>query len=257
MNNTLLRAHEPPAVEIFNGGGASPLVLICDHASNCVPECLNNLGLNTDQLQAHISWDPSAAVVARALSKKLDAPLVLSGYSRLVVDCNRPLASHELIAEQSAGVSVPGNQHLSQAARALRIDTLFHPYHRAIEELLETRTQRTQFLLSIHSFTPELSGTQRPWHVGVSFKRDKRFADLMYEALRQNDGIHVGYNQPYPIEDAFDYSIPEHGDKRSLHSAMIEIRQDGISSSVEAVRWAEKLTTAYLAAQATLLNSTI
>jgi hypothetical protein len=48
-----------------------------------------------------------AAEVARRLSGHLDAPLVLSGYSRLAVDCNRPLDSPESITEQSAGVSVP------------------------------------------------------------------------------------------------------------------------------------------------------
>lgn len=253
MNTALLAEHEPAALELVNREGASPVVLICDHASNRVPESLHKLGLNAEQLQAHISWDPGAAAVARVLSKKLDAPLVLSGYSRLVVDCNRPLASPELIAEQSAGISVPGNQHLSAAARSQRIETLFHPYHRAIEQLLETRARRTLILLSIHSFTPELNGEQRPWHIGVSYKKDERFARLVYDALQQNQGIHVGYNQPYPIEDAFDYSIPEHGDKRGLHSAMIEIRQDGIQSDADADKWAERLAVAYLSAQTPLL----
>jgi predicted N-formylglutamate amidohydrolase len=254
-NSTLLQPNEPPAFDIINSSGLSSAVLVCDHASNRVPECLHHLGLTDQQLQAHISWDPGAAAVARLLSQMLDAPLVVSGYSRLVIDCNRPLSSPELIAAQSAGIAVPGNKNLSPQEHMQRIDTFFHPYHRAIEQLLDTRPSHTGFLLSIHSFTPELNGAQRPWHIGVSFKRDEQFAGLMYEALRQNDGIHVGFNQPYPIEDAFDYSIPEHGDKRGLHSAMIELRQDGVETSAQITLWAECLAAAYRSAEAKLLNS--
>jgi predicted N-formylglutamate amidohydrolase len=84
-------------------------LLVCDHAANRVPRQLGSLGLDAAQLADHIAWDPGAAVVARRLSAHLDAPLVLSGYSRLVIDCNRPLGHPQSIAEQSAGVPIPGN----------------------------------------------------------------------------------------------------------------------------------------------------
>jgi predicted N-formylglutamate amidohydrolase len=102
----LLADDEPPAFEVVNTNGASQFVLVCDHASKRVPRCLNNLGLTDEQLDDHIGWDPGAAEVARLLSKNLNAPLVLSGYSRLVIDCNRPLQSVQSIPEQSAGVMV-------------------------------------------------------------------------------------------------------------------------------------------------------
>jgi predicted N-formylglutamate amidohydrolase len=51
---------------------------------------LENLGLGPAELEAHIAWDIGAEAVARALSAKLDASLVLQRYSRLVYDCNRP-----------------------------------------------------------------------------------------------------------------------------------------------------------------------
>jgi predicted N-formylglutamate amidohydrolase len=99
----LLGSDEPPPVELVNDGGRSSAVLVCDHASNRVPQQLGTLGLDAAQLADHIGWDPGAAEVARRLSTLLDAPLVLSGYSRLVIDCNRPLRSTGSIAEESDG----------------------------------------------------------------------------------------------------------------------------------------------------------
>lgn len=251
LPSTLLLPDEPPAFELFNEQGKSNLVLVCDHASNRVPACLNTLGLSDAQLADHIGWDPGAAAVARLLSKDLDAPLVLSGYSRLVIDCNRPLASSELIPEKSAGVMIPGNQNLSAYERADRIQNLFIPYHDAIESLLDARLlsnpQCPAILLSIHSFTPFLSEDQRPWHIGVSHKSDDRFAKNLYTALVQQGDIIVGFNEPYPIEDAFDYSIPTHGEARGLACAMIEIRQDGLTTQTGIERWAERIAHAYRA----------
>jgi predicted N-formylglutamate amidohydrolase len=114
---SLLSPDKPPAVEMVNADGSSSAVLLCDHASNRVPERLGNLGLDAVQLADHIGWDPGAADVARRLSADLDAPLVLSGYSRLVIDCNRPLRSAESIVKESAGVPVPHNRGLSPAER--------------------------------------------------------------------------------------------------------------------------------------------
>lgn len=89
----LLAADEPPAYEVVNAVGAGSAVLVCDHASNRIPRRLGTLGLASTELADHIAWDPGAAEVARRLSDHLDAPLVLSGYSSLAIDCDRPLDS--------------------------------------------------------------------------------------------------------------------------------------------------------------------
>src|SRR6218665_471531 len=80
--------HLPPVVTV-NAGGASPFVLACDHASNRIPEKYGDLGLSPRQRLMHIAWDPGALPVALRLSERLDAPLVFSNVSRLVIDCNR------------------------------------------------------------------------------------------------------------------------------------------------------------------------
>jgi predicted N-formylglutamate amidohydrolase len=198
----------------------------------------------------HIAWDPGAAEVARRFSVHLDAPLVLSGYSRLVIDCNRPLRSTGSIAEQSAGIPVPGNRGLSLEEREKRVNALFRPYHDAIDRLLDSRRQRSSLLLSIHSFTPLLDGRARPWHIGVSYGRDRGCAALLTEALARSGDIIVGDNQPYPIDCDIDYTIPEHGERRGLPNVMIEIRQDGIRTAAGAAAWAARLAEAYRSIEA-------
>jgi len=254
MTLSLLGPDEPPPVEIVNADGAGSAVLVCDHASNRVPKRLGTIGLNALQLADHIGWDPGAADVARRLSTRLDAPLVLSGYSRLVIDCNRPLRSAQSIAEQSGGVPVPGNCGLSAKEREARVNALFRPYHDAISRLLDSRSRRPTLLLSIHSFTPVLNDLSRPWHVGVSHGRDRRLAALMLGALVRDGDYRVGDNEPYPIEDDVDYTIPVHGEGRGLPSVMIEIRQDGIQTAEGIAAWAARLARAYRLIEAEALR---
>jgi predicted N-formylglutamate amidohydrolase len=242
---TLLGPHEPAPVETINADGRGSAVLVCDHASNKVPERLGNLGLGPDLLGDHIGWDPGAAEVARCLASHLDFPLVLSGYSRLVIDCNRPLGHAQSIAERSAGVSIPGNRGLSPLERSVRSDALFRPYHDAIAGLLDHRSHRPTLLISIHSFTPVLNGELRPWHIGISHWRDRRLAALLLGVLRRTGDFTIGDNEPYSIENNIDYTIPRHGEGRGLPSVMIEIRQDQLRTSAGATAWAGRLAAAY------------
>jgi predicted N-formylglutamate amidohydrolase len=249
----LLSSDEPSAVELVNIEGGGNAVLVCDHASNRVPRRLDNLGLDALQLADHIGWDPGAAEVARGLSTQLDAPLVLSGYSRLVIDCNRPLSSPGSIAEQSADIDIPGNSGLTPEDRKARIDALFLPYHRAIDRLLDSRALRPTLLLSIHSFTPILNGRLRPWSIGISYGRDQHLAKLLLRALAQWEDLAVGENEPYPIETDIDYTLPQHGEGRGLLCVMIEIRQDGLRTAEDARAWAARLATAYRLIEAEVL----
>jgi len=242
---TLLGRDEPAPVETVNAGGGGNAVLVCDHASNRLPERLCTLGLKPVLLAEHIGWDPGAANVARRLAAHLDSPLMLSGYSRLVIDCNRPLGHAESIAERSAGVSIPGNVGLSPLERSIRVDELFRPYHGAIAELLDGRSHRLTVMISIHSFTPFLNGRLRPWHVGISHWRDPRLAALLLGALRRTGDFTIGDNEPYAIDNNIDYTIPLHGEGRGLPSVMIEIRQDEIRTVAGATAWAARLAAAY------------
>jgi predicted N-formylglutamate amidohydrolase len=241
----LLGLDEPPPVETINAAGSGHVVLVCDHASNRIPERLRSLGLEQARLREHIAWDPGAADVARLLAAELDSPLLLSGYSRLVIDCNRPLGHAESIAERSAGVLIPGNQGLTPLERSSRVDALFRPYHDAIAALLDARSSRPTALISIHSFSPVLNGELRPWQIGIAHLRDRRLAALLLGALGRGGDFALGDNEPYPVENGIDYTIPVHGDGRGLPSVMIEIRQDAIRTPAGATAWSARIAAAY------------
>jgi predicted N-formylglutamate amidohydrolase len=238
---------EPAAFELCNAEGSNALVLIADHASSRVPRCLGQLGLSDEVLSSHIAWDAGTAKVARHLSELLDAPLLLSNYSRLVIDCNRAASSEEAILEASDGIQIPGNRKLGAEHIASRVRTLFAPYHDAIEALLDARKDRPTTILSIHSFSPELQGEKRPWSIGVCYGDDPRLAHGLLPELHKLAPSPVGDNEPYSIEDGIDYSLPRHASTRGLPHVMLEIRRDLIGSDQGARHFAELIQTAWLA----------
>ena len=128
----LIAPDEPPAYEIVNPEGRSRAILTCDHASKRVPRALSSLGLEPEDLERHIAWDIGAQAVARRLAESLDAALVVAGYSRLVVDCNRPLSVAEAFVTRSETTDIPGNQNLSEAERNARAEAFFWPYQDAV-----------------------------------------------------------------------------------------------------------------------------
>jgi predicted N-formylglutamate amidohydrolase len=246
----LLAGDEPPPFEIANAGGTAPLVLVCDHASNRVPRALHHLGLAPAPLREHIAWDIGAADVARRLARRFDAPLAMTSYSRLVIDCNRQLNDPSSIPAESDGIPVPGNRGLSQGERLQRAETLFKPYHEAVARLIAHKTERAgpPAVVSIHSFTPVFQRTRRPWHIGVLWNEDRRIALPLLEALGRVDGIAVGDNEPYSARDGVGYTIAAHAESAGLAHVALEIRQDLIAISAGAEHWAETVGAALEAA---------
>ena len=89
----LLGEGEPTAVEVERPDSTSPYLFVCDHYSNRIPRKLGTLGLDNDDLQRHIAWDVGVSGLAEEFARRFDATLVKQLYSRLVIDCNRPLDS--------------------------------------------------------------------------------------------------------------------------------------------------------------------
>ncbi len=234
---------EPQAVTVVNEQGASPIVLLCEHASNDVPPRYGNLGLPPEELARHIAYDIGAAAVARHLSRRLDAVLALSGYSRLLIDCNRPLAAPSSIPERSEATDIPGNRNLSPAERAERDLLFFAPFRERVAALLDARLEagRPTVLIGMHSFTPVFLGVARPWQVGVLYRRARRLAAVMLGALREDPALTVGDNEPYRVTEAGDYTVPHVGEARGLATALFEVRQDLITDAAGAAAWGERL----------------
>lgn len=237
------RDREPPAVTAVNEEGASPYLLICEHASNYIPARYGGLGLASGDLVRHIAWDPGAADLARQLSGLLDAPLFLSGYSRLLIDCNRPPGSPSSIPVRSEDTEIPGNRGLAPAEIAHRVAAYFTPFQKWIARVLDARSAagRPSAILGVHSFSPIFCGARRVWHVGVLHGRATALASRLLEGFRRDPRLVVGDNEPYRIEPDEDYTVPVHGDARGIPAALIEVRNDLLVGASDIDSWASRI----------------
>lgn len=249
MPALLLAPDEPAPVAVYNEGARSPFVIVCDHAGKSLPRALGDLGVRAEDRLSHIAWDIGAAEVAQLLADELDAILFRQHYSRLVIDCNRPLVAKDSIPEVTGGIAVPGNQGLSSVEVTARIDEIFSPYHDRIGKELERRRSEAPYLfLSMHSFTPVLYGAARPYHAGVLYHEDRRLAAPLLESLRAEPGLVVGDNEPYRASPTTDYSIIEHAQNHGIAYVELEVRQDLISEAHGQLQWARRLARSIRAA---------
>lgn len=240
----LLRRDDVAPVREDRAGGRSPFLLTCDHYGRLIPAALGDLGVPASELTRHIAWDIGIAGVAGELSKRLDAHLIAQRYSRLVIDCNRPLEAAGSIPRLSEATAIPGNEGLDRQAVDARRAEIFAPYHRRIAEVIDRRLRDglPTVLVSLHSFTPVYAGIARPWHIGALYYRDTRLPRLLLKSLRAEADLVVGDNEPYAASEQTDYTIPVHGVARGLINSGIEIRQDLIADPAGQSSWAERLT---------------
>jgi len=239
---TLLAPDEPAPVAVHNPDGRAPVLLLCDHAGNFVPRALDGLGLPVRELSRHIGYDIGILPVSRQLSEALDAPLVYSRFSRLIVDPNRQLDDPTLIPEVADGTVVPGNRHLDDAAIRARLEGFFWPYHHAVSQWvgqLQARG-RPPAVLCLHSFTPELHGRVRPWEAAVLWDSDPRLPVPALDWLSAR-GYCVGDNEPYSGRGQHGYTQHVHAERLGLANILIELRQDLIDTEAGQRRWADEL----------------
>lgn len=229
-----LAADEPAAYVIENQEADGSCLIVCDHASNKIPRSLSGLGLSPADLSRHIAWDIGARDLSLLMAGRLNARCVLANYSRLVIDLNRAPLHHGSILGVSDHTAIPGNSNLTQEQKKQRQVALFTPYHDEINAQIQQIAARGKkpFLIAIHSFTPEMNGQKRPWHIGVLWGRNGHVALPLIAALRQdNPALVIGDNEPYSAKDGpeFNNTIEVHAESRGLPSVMIEFRQDMVA----------------------------
>ena len=249
---SLLSPSDPPAYRIAHAQGRAAGMIVCDHASNAIPERLGTLGLTPDCLNYHIAYDIGAQGITDRLAAMLDMPAVISGFSRLVIDINRPPDDFTSVREISDGHIVPGNRGLTDDGRQLRAEELFIPYHEAVETVLTGRQAaaadagyEAPVVISIHSCTDEMRGAKRPWHIGVLYNRDERVGKAVIDTLRdQNPTLTIGDNKPYSGKDAYGYTIERHALPFGIPNVLFEVRQDLIGDEAGQAEYADILADA-------------
>ncbi len=238
---SLLGENELHPAHVIHEHGTSPIVLICEHASNIIPERLGTLGLKHEDLQRHIAYDIGAGGVSRLLSKLLDAPLVLQRYSRLAYDCNRSPEHPGAMPELSEIFEIPGNRNLSADAKLARIAALYRPFHEETAKLLDRRAAHNKhtMVVTIHSFTKTYQGKTRDVEIGLLFDRDARMANALVKSF---PGFDTRLNEPYSARDGVMHTANLHAASRGLPNIMIEVRNDLIATERGQQEWAQRLS---------------
>ena len=229
-------------LEVIEARYRQDLLLVCDHASNHIPDRFEGLGLPPEQLERHIAWDIGAAPVTRRLAQLFGAKAILSHFSRLVIDPNRALDDPTLIMRLSDGAIIPGNRDLSEKERQDRIDQFYIPYDDAIDRSADhiVAHHENPKIVSIHSFTHSWRGMDRPQHIGLLWDQDDRLFRRLQAALNRQNGVVVGDNQPYSGRLEGD-CMYRHGTRRGIAHVLIEIRQDLISDEAGVEKWSNLL----------------
>ncbi|MEO0358479.1 MAG: N-formylglutamate amidohydrolase [Pseudomonadota bacterium] len=230
---------EDSAFFVIGENRSGSWVVTVDHARNRIPDWIGDLGLDPADLDRHIAFDPGAEGVALALGEILDAPVVASNFSRLVIDPNRGADDPTLVMQLYDGTLIPGNRHLTETDRTDRHDRLYAPYHVAVAAALAARADPV--LLAIHSFTPQLNGRPpRPWDIGVLFADDDRLSMALVRSLQSDPSLTVGVNEPYVGHLPGD-SVDTHALRQGRHNTLIELRNDLIDTAAKQQAWAARL----------------
>jgi predicted N-formylglutamate amidohydrolase len=228
--------------EILGATRPSRWLITCDHATNTVPPFINggSLGVSTDDMNRHIAYDIGAAGLTRALADSLNAPAILSNFSRLVIDPNRGEDDPTLLMKLYDGTIIPGNRHADDAELESRKAAMYRPYHAAYAGL--AARSDTTVICAVHSFTPQLRGRPpRPWHVGILYSHlDMRLAKLLIARLRLETDLCIGDNEPYSGHLPGD-AIDRHALRQNRPNILIELRNDLIATHKDQTLWAQRL----------------
>lgn len=219
------------------------LLLTADHARRDLPAEYGSLGLGQSEFERHIAYDIGVEELSRQLAVKLDAPAVMGGFSRLLIDPNRGEDDPTLIMQLSDGAVIPGNYPMTPVERERRLDHFYRPYHGAVASVstkIASASGKAPFIVAIHSFTPNWRGQDRPWHIGLLWDSDPRATIPLLSMLRGEPGLIVGDNEPYNGALKND-AMYRHATSRGYAHVLIEVRQDLIAEKSGATEWAERL----------------
>jgi len=230
-------------VHILGEARPSRWLILCDHATNVIPPWLGggSLGLPASEMERHIAYDIGASGVAVRLGEHLKAPVILSNFSRLVIDPNRGEDDPTLVRRLYDETIIPGNRTASASDIAHRLAECYRPYHETVERIAARRADTV--IVSVHTYTPQLRHKElRPWHIGLLFADDTRLSLPLAELLREDPSLVVGLNEPYSGYLSGD-TIDRHALRKARQNTLIEIRNDLVESDDGQKAWADRLST--------------
>jgi predicted N-formylglutamate amidohydrolase len=228
LDDGAIAALAAASVERLRIEAASPYLLIAEHAGNLVPAPWHDLGLAAPYLGTHFAIDIGIDALTRRLSQTLRAPAVVAHYSRLFLDYNRPAGEWDFMRPDLGGIPVPGNLAPDAVDARLRKMIAWAPVEQAVIEA----AAGGQALISVHSFTPVMSGVRRDVDIGVLWREQSPFVTSVLKTLGARGaeaGLRIGDNEPYDWRQAVGYTLNRHGLEQGRPCLYLEVRNDLLS----------------------------
>jgi predicted N-formylglutamate amidohydrolase len=211
-------------------GADAGVVVTCEHASERVPEGFAAAtGFAWPEADrwlrgTHWAYDLGAEALALAYAEAVRARLVCARFSRLLIDPNRPLSSDTLFRDVAEGRAITMNRHLSENARAARIERLYTPFHEAVDRAVGA-SAAAEIVFAIHTFTHEYEGQRRTLELGVLFDREDALGLRVLAGLRAA-GFDAEANEPWSGKAGLIHVAQHHGDRHGKRALELEVRQD-------------------------------
>lgn len=184
------------AVEDWSGVDVA-LVLTCEHADHRVPRPYRGLFSGAgDVLESHRGFDPGAFRLGRLLARRLAKPLLVTRWSRLLVDSNRSPGNPRIWSRFTKGLPREERQHI--------LDRYWWPHRHEVESEIASAIDGgfTVVHVAVHSFTPVIDGEVRNADVAFLFDsrraREAAFARRWRALLRPRASkLRLRFNYPY------------------------------------------------------------
>jgi len=149
------------------------------------------------------------------MAKTLGASGIMSEYSRLLIDINRPVDHPNLVIGNSRGKEIPGNQDISPEERQNRIKKFYEPYHAALQgELKKLQDKHGKiFYICMHTFNNILNGEERKVDIGLLYRysKDEAFNHTIKKLLGERTDYRVEFNQPYSAANSAGHTMNTYG----------------------------------------------
>jgi predicted N-formylglutamate amidohydrolase len=230
------------------------LIVTCEHGGNRIPARYRPLfKRHRHILETHRGYDPGALALARDYAQTLEAELVYSTTSRLLVELNRSHTHRQLFSEMTAGLPLQERERL--------LARYYHPYREWVDAQIRAAVaEGTRALhLSCHSFTPTLHGVVRTADIGLLYDpgraSEERLCRAWQREIRACDPrLVVRRNYPYRgYTDGLTTALRRRYDDGSYSGIEIEVNQKhplGDASAWRALR--KRLVESFDRARSTL-----
>lgn len=213
----------------------SPEILLsCEHGGNRIPARYRRFFLGAGEaLAGHEGADLGALPVARLLAARLDAPLLSSTISRLLIDLNRSVGHPRLFSRFST--QLPAEQ------RRDVIERYYLSHRNAVEGWIRERVERGMPVVhvGVHSFAPQLHGRVRNADIGLLYDPARRLESALCRRWADTiagsaAGLRVRRNYPYRgVSDGITTALRRRFDPARYLGIELELNQTGVAATAQ------------------------